>query len=71
MANTDSRDNQQALNAEPSAIRLPSAQISEGSDGATKPWKWSLAKWWGSAKRLMEAAEKKVTENFRVPPHGG
>lgn len=69
MANTDSRDNQQALNAESSAIRLPSAQISEGSDSATK--QWSLAKWWGSVRRLMEAAEKKVTENFRVPPNGG
>ena len=64
MAKIESHDKSQAANVAASAIKLP-----EGSTGATKHR--SLAKWWASVRRLLEAAEKKVTENFRVPPSGG
>ncbi len=30
-----------------------------------------LRAWWESAVRVLERAEKSITENFRVPPNGG
>ncbi|MET4578862.1 hypothetical protein [Ottowia thiooxydans] len=69
MANTDSHDDLQPVNAERLITRYAASGLINESARVTQPGR--LARWWGCVQRLLAKAEKKVTENFRVPPHGG
>jgi len=51
---------------------LPPAEAPPLSEAG--PWQWTKTRCralWEAALSALERAEKRVGDNFRVPPHGG